>query len=151
MTYNIIAGTKSLIQHSVCITTLQNSWFKAVFQALSLLFLQQEFNLCNFSPFLYFLPRFLAVNAGVVYAYFAFYQHVEEEEFGGTWELLKEGFITSFALFLVSHSCAVYHDNYYNLLASLYIQSCIYIVILLYCASYLQVNWIITFTALHHG
>ena len=51
------------------------------------------------------------MNAGVVYAYFAFYQHVEEEEFGGTWELLKEGFITSFALFLVSHSCAVCNDN----------------------------------------
>ena len=43
------------------------------------------------------------MNAGVVYGYFAFYQRVEDEEFGGVWELLKEGFVTSFALFLVSH------------------------------------------------
>ena len=43
------------------------------------------------------------MNAGVVYGYFAFYQRVEDEEFGGVWELLKEGFVTSYALFLVSH------------------------------------------------
>lgn len=49
-----------------------------------------------------FIPRFFAVNAGVVYLYFALYQKVDEDEFGGTWELIKEGFVTSFALFLVS-------------------------------------------------
>ena len=27
---------------------------------------------------------------------------MDEEEFGGAWELIKEGFMTSFALFLVS-------------------------------------------------
>ena len=42
------------------------------------------------------------MNAGVVYVYFALYQHVDEDEYGGTWELLKEGFMTSYALFLVS-------------------------------------------------
>lgn len=37
-----------------------------------------------------------------MYSYCVFYQRVEEDEYGGTWELLKEGFMTSFALFLVS-------------------------------------------------
>ena len=46
--------------------------------------------------------RYLALNAGIVYVYFALYQHIDEEEYGGTWELLKEGFMTSYALFLVS-------------------------------------------------
>jgi hypothetical protein len=59
------------------------------------------------------MTLFLAVSAGVVYSYFALYQRVEEEEYGGAWELLKEGFMTSFAVFLV--------------------------------------NWIITYTALHHS
>ena len=49
-----------------------------------------------------FLSRFLAVSAGAVYSYFALYQGVEEEDYGGAWELLKEGFMTSFAVFLVS-------------------------------------------------
>ena len=48
---------------------------------------------------------FLAVNGGAVYGYSALYQRVEEEEYGGIWELLKEGFMTSFALFLVSSLC----------------------------------------------
>ena len=39
-----------------------------------------------------------------MYGYCILYQRVEEEEYGGTWELLKEGFMTSFALFLVSQS-----------------------------------------------
>ncbi len=33
--------------------------------------------------------------------YFSSFQQVDEEEYGGTWELTKEGFMTSFALFLV--------------------------------------------------
>lgn len=37
-----------------------------------------------------------------MYSYFTFYQGVEPDEYGGIWELLKEGFMTSFALFLVS-------------------------------------------------
>ncbi|KAF7695823.1 uncharacterized protein RAB5IF [Silurus meridionalis] len=44
---------------------------------------------------------FCIVNAGVLYVYFSSFQQVDEEEYGGTWELTKEGFMTSFALFLV--------------------------------------------------
>jgi hypothetical protein len=33
--------------------------------------------------------------------YFSTFQSVDEEEFGGAWELTKEGFMTSFAGFLV--------------------------------------------------
>jgi Rab5-interacting protein (Rab5ip). len=41
------------------------------------------------------------VNAGLIYLYFTNFQHVDEEEYGGAWELTKEGFMTSFAGFLV--------------------------------------------------
>uniref|UniRef100_A0A8C6YTU8 Uncharacterized protein n=1 Tax=Nothoprocta perdicaria TaxID=30464 RepID=A0A8C6YTU8_NOTPE len=47
-------------------------------------------------PFLFCL-----INAGVLYLYFSSFQQIDEEEYGGTWELTKEGFMTSFALFLV--------------------------------------------------
>lgn len=50
----------------------------------------------------YSLPsRFCLINAGVLYLYFSSFQQIDEEEYGGTWELTKEGFMTSFALFLV--------------------------------------------------
>uniref|UniRef100_A0A3P8SG43 RAB5 interacting factor n=1 Tax=Amphiprion percula TaxID=161767 RepID=A0A3P8SG43_AMPPE len=45
--------------------------------------------------------RFCIINAGVLYVYFSSFQQIDEEEYGGTWELTKEGFMTSFALFLV--------------------------------------------------
>uniref|UniRef100_A0A8B9ZV38 RAB5 interacting factor n=1 Tax=Anas zonorhyncha TaxID=75864 RepID=A0A8B9ZV38_9AVES len=45
---------------------------------------------------------FCLINAGVLYLYFSSFQQIDEEEYGGTWELTKEGFMTSFALFLVS-------------------------------------------------
>lgn len=45
---------------------------------------------------------FGALNAGILYVYFGNYQRVDEEEFGGLWELTKEGFMSSFALFLVT-------------------------------------------------
>lgn len=48
-----------------------------------------------------FVPRFCLINAGVLYLYFSSFQQIDEEEYGGTWELTKEGFMTSFALFLV--------------------------------------------------
>ena len=38
----------------------------------------------------------------MVYVYHTFWHQVDEEEFGGLWELAKEGMMTSFALFLVS-------------------------------------------------
>lgn len=37
-----------------------------------------------------------------MYIYFTNFQKIDEEEYGGPWELTKEGFMTSFALFLVS-------------------------------------------------
>lgn len=48
-----------------------------------------------------FLRRFCIINAGVLYVYFSSFQQIDEEDYGGTWELTKEGFMTSFALFLV--------------------------------------------------
>lgn len=48
--------------------------------------------------------RFVAVNAGVIYLYVNNFQTVDEEEYGGMWEILKEGFMTSFAGFLVSRN-----------------------------------------------
>ncbi|KAF6203476.1 hypothetical protein GE061_001807 [Apolygus lucorum] len=48
------------------------------------------------------LLLFAIVNAGVMYVYFSSFQCVDEEEFGGAWELTKEGFMTSFAGFLVT-------------------------------------------------
>lgn len=45
--------------------------------------------------------RFCLINAGVLYVYFSNYLQIDEEEYGGTWELTKEGFMTSFALFMV--------------------------------------------------
>lgn len=44
---------------------------------------------------------FVALNAALLYVYFSAFQAVDEEEFGGAWELTKEGFMTSFATFLV--------------------------------------------------
>lgn len=49
----------------------------------------------------WFLNRFALVNAGILYIYFSSFQEIDEEEFGGAWELTKEGFMTSSAGFLV--------------------------------------------------
>jgi hypothetical protein len=48
------------------------------------------------------LERFGAVNAILIYLFSSTYQKVDEDEFGGMWEILKEGFMTSFSTFLVS-------------------------------------------------
>nr|CAG4642239.1 EOG090X0M4M [Eurycercus lamellatus] len=48
------------------------------------------------------LSLFGIVNAGLLYIYFSSFQSVDEEEYGGAWELTKEGFMTSFAGFLVT-------------------------------------------------
>lgn len=45
----------------------------------------------------------MAVNAAVIYIYVSSFQNVDEEEYGGMWEITKEGFMTSFAGFLVSN------------------------------------------------
>jgi len=47
------------------------------------------------------LAVFAALNAGVLYLYFSGFQSVDEEDYGGVWELTKEGFMTSMASFLV--------------------------------------------------
>lgn len=47
------------------------------------------------------LVLFAILNAGIVYVYFSAFQAVDEEEYGGAWELTKEGFMTSAATFLV--------------------------------------------------
>ncbi|XP_066187140.1 GEL complex subunit OPTI [Sylvia atricapilla] len=42
---------------------------------------------------------FCLINAGVLYLYFSSFQQIDEEEYGGTWELTKEGFMTSLHCF----------------------------------------------------
>lgn len=46
--------------------------------------------------------RFAAINCGLVYLYSINFQKIDEEAYGGAWELMKEGFMTSFAGFLVT-------------------------------------------------
>ncbi|KAG6460336.1 respirasome Complex Assembly Factor 1 [Manduca sexta] len=48
------------------------------------------------------LLLFVVVNAAVIYFYVNNFQNVDEEEYGGMWEITKEGFVTSFAGFLVT-------------------------------------------------
>lgn len=45
---------------------------------------------------------FFAVNFAIVYFYFSIFQRVNEEEFGGVSEIMKEGLMTSFATFIVT-------------------------------------------------
>lgn len=46
--------------------------------------------------------RFGIINCGIVYVYCINFQQIDEEDYGGIWELMKEGFMTSFAGFLVA-------------------------------------------------
>ncbi|XP_064115405.1 GEL complex subunit OPTI-like [Macrobrachium nipponense] len=57
----------------------------------------------GFIPLKGFIGLFLfcVINAAVIYFYASSFQGIDEEEFGGMWELTKEGFVTSFAGFLV--------------------------------------------------
>jgi len=48
------------------------------------------------------LVLFCLVSAASVYLYAINYQAVDEEEYGGAWEIIKEGFGSSFAGFLVT-------------------------------------------------
>ncbi|XP_026733227.1 uncharacterized protein RAB5IF homolog [Trichoplusia ni] len=48
------------------------------------------------------LLLFVIVNAAVIYFYVNNFQSIDEEEYGGMWEITKEGFMTSFAGFLVT-------------------------------------------------
>jgi len=44
---------------------------------------------------------FCLINAAVVYVYFTSFQQIDDEDYGGPFELTKEGFMSSFALFMV--------------------------------------------------
>nr|CAI5849318.1 unnamed protein product [Callosobruchus analis] len=59
------------------------------------------------------LVLFAVINAGAVYLYSSSFQNVDEDEFGGAWELTKEGFMTSFAAFLVTW-IIIYSGLYYE-------------------------------------
>uniref|UniRef100_A0A1A9WI38 Rab5-interacting protein n=1 Tax=Glossina brevipalpis TaxID=37001 RepID=A0A1A9WI38_9MUSC len=48
------------------------------------------------------IALFAAISCGVVYLYAINFQNIDEELYGGAWELVKEGFMTSFAGFLVT-------------------------------------------------
>ncbi|CAL1532364.1 unnamed protein product [Lymnaea stagnalis] len=48
------------------------------------------------------LALFLLVNVAIVYIYYNSFQKVDEEEYGGASEILKEGLMTSFSSFLVA-------------------------------------------------
>ena len=51
---------------------------------------------------LFCVCRFVVCNAAIIYVYYSVFQSVDDEEYGGAWEMAKEGFMTSFAGFLVS-------------------------------------------------
>lgn len=44
---------------------------------------------------------FFLINLGIIYMYYSTFQRVEDEEYGGSSEILKEGLMTSFSSFLV--------------------------------------------------
>lgn len=60
------------------------------------------------------------ITCGFVYFYCTFYQGVSDEELGGAWELLKEGFMTSLAIFFVSQSGFI-NKNYQLACMSIFI------------------------------
>jgi len=48
------------------------------------------------------LVLFAGISAGIVYVWITAVQGIDEAEYGGAWELTKEGFLTSAAGFLVT-------------------------------------------------
>jgi len=48
------------------------------------------------------LVLFAGLSAGIIYVWITAVQGVDEAEYGGAWELTKEGFLTSAAGFLVT-------------------------------------------------
>ncbi|XP_062608796.1 GEL complex subunit OPTI-like [Saccostrea cucullata] len=48
------------------------------------------------------LLLFFVFNVGIVYLYYNMFQKIDDEEYGGATEILKEGLMTSFAAFLVT-------------------------------------------------
>ncbi|TEA34194.1 hypothetical protein DBR06_SOUSAS2710063, partial [Sousa chinensis] len=47
------------------------------------------------------IAGFFLINADVLHLYFSDYLQIDKEEYGGMWELTKEGLMTSFVLFMV--------------------------------------------------
>jgi len=60
---------------------------------------------------MFMIYRFFVVNLAIVYFYFSIFQSVNEEEFGGVSEIMKEGLMTSFATFIV---CTCYCGTDFN-------------------------------------
>lgn len=48
------------------------------------------------------IHRFVAINGVGVYLYAIVYQAQDEEEYGGAWEVMKEGMLSSSAFFVVN-------------------------------------------------
>lgn len=48
------------------------------------------------------LSLFALLNCAIVYLYTTSFQSIDEDTYGGIWEIIKEGFMTSFACFLVT-------------------------------------------------
>ncbi|XP_057291216.1 GEL complex subunit OPTI-like [Hydractinia symbiolongicarpus] len=47
------------------------------------------------------LGLFFAINCAIVYIYISKFQKIDEDDYGGIQEILKEGLFTAFAVFLV--------------------------------------------------
>lgn len=62
------------------------------------------FNIIAFNVFHWYFCRFLLTNCFITYLYTTTYQNVDDEEYGGMTEILKEGMMSSFATFMVSKS-----------------------------------------------
>ncbi|XP_030068845.1 GEL complex subunit OPTI isoform X2 [Microcaecilia unicolor] len=76
----------------------------------------------EFLDVIYWFRQIIAIVLGVIWGIVPLkgfvgiaisFQQIDEEEYGGTWELTKEGFMTSFALFLPSTlidavSCSIF-------------------------------------------
>ncbi|KAK6184748.1 hypothetical protein SNE40_007150 [Patella caerulea] len=48
------------------------------------------------------LALFFLINVAIVYIYYSSFQKVDEEDYGGSSEILKEGLMTSFSSFMVA-------------------------------------------------
>nr|ACO15598.1 C20orf24 homolog [Caligus clemensi] len=90
-------------------TTAKSSWAGANEEFLDVIYWGRQFLglflglIWGLIPLYGFLglALFALLNFGIVYCYFAGFIGIDEEEYGGVWELTKEGFATSFAGFLV--------------------------------------------------
>lgn len=48
------------------------------------------------------MAMYIIISSVIVFGYTLLYQNVDAEEVGGAWEVLKEGFMSSYALFLIT-------------------------------------------------